>query len=146
MIIPGIGKGKADIKEISNQLFLEINVILAREHSCKSSPSTRILLQRVLGHNLQLFLSWSYTYSCGFSIKEIFATAVDFSQNPETINGCCLLLLEKSIMDGVYVIFILVEHLLSLLFYFYILEELYLMVHTFIIQILGFQEFFFSSS
>ena len=42
------------------------------------------------------------------------------------------------------VIFILVEHLLSFYFYFYILEELYLMVHTFIIQILGFQEFFFS--
>ena len=49
-------------------------------------------------------------------------------------------------MDGVYVIFILVEHHLSFFFYFYILEELYLMVHTFIIQILGFQEFFFSSS
>merc|ERR1711924_221899 len=53
-------------------------------------------------------------------------------------------LLEKSIMDGVYVIFILVEHPLSFFFYFYILEELYFMVHTFIIQILGFQEFFFS--
>merc|ERR1712137_10686 len=52
--------------------------------------------------------------------------------------------LEKFFMDGVYVIFILVEHHLS--FYFYILEELCFMVHTFIIQILGFQEFFFSSS
>merc|ERR1712050_407037 len=48
--------------------------------------------------------------------------------------------------DGVYVIFILVEHHLSFFFYFYILEELCFMVHTFIIQILGFQEFFFSSS
>merc|ERR1712194_464603 len=37
---------------------------------------------------------------------------------------------------------ILVEHHLSFFFYFYILEELYLMVHTFIIQILGFQELF----
>ena len=55
-------------------------------------------------------------------------------------------LLEKSIMDGVYVIFIHVEHHLSFFFYFYILEELYLMLHTFIIQILGFQEFFFYSS
>merc|ERR1711920_105702 len=55
-------------------------------------------------------------------------------------------LLEKSIMDGVYVIFILVEHHLSFFFYLYILEELYFMVHTFIIQILGFLEFFFSSS
>merc|ERR1712060_838169 len=55
-------------------------------------------------------------------------------------------LLEKSIMDGVYVIFILVEHHLSSFFYFYILEELCFMVHTFIIQILGFLEFFFSFS
>merc|ERR1712187_470168 len=55
-------------------------------------------------------------------------------------------LLEKSIMDGLYVIFILVEHHLSFFFYFYILEEPYFMVHTFIIQTLGFQEFFFSSS
>merc|ERR1711901_12150 len=47
-------------------------------------------------------------------------------------------LLEKSIMDGVYVIFILVEHHLYFFFYFYILQELYFMVHTFIIQILGF--------
>merc|ERR1712146_834059 len=39
--------------------------------------------------------------------------------------------------DGLYVIFILVEHHLSFFFYFYILQELYFMVHTFIIQILG---------
>merc|ERR1711996_225713 len=39
-------------------------------------------------------------------------------------------LLEKSIMDGVYVIFILVEHHLSFFFYFYILEELYFMVYV----------------
>jgi len=49
-------------------------------------------------------------------------------------------------MDGVYVIFILVEHHLSFFSFFFILEELYFMVHTFIIQILGFLEFFFSSS
>merc|ERR1712085_182662 len=53
-------------------------------------------------------------------------------------------LMGKSSMDGVYVIFILVEHHLSFFFYFYILEELCFMVHTFIIQILGFQELFFS--
>merc|ERR1712032_1225707 len=53
-------------------------------------------------------------------------------------------LLEKSIMDGVYVIFILVEHHLSFFFYFYILEELCFMVHTFIIQIPIFQDFFFA--
>jgi hypothetical protein len=47
-------------------------------------------------------------------------------------------------MDGVYVIYILVELLLSFYFFFFILEELYLMVHTFIIQIIGFQELFFS--
>ena len=55
-------------------------------------------------------------------------------------------LLEKSIMDGLYIIFILVEHHLSFFSFYYILEELYLMVHTFIIVILGFLEFFFSSS
>ena len=55
-------------------------------------------------------------------------------------------LLEKSIMDGVYVIFILVEHHLFFFFYFYILEELYFIIHIFIIQILGFLELFFSSS
>merc|ERR1712032_1171335 len=36
-------------------------------------------------------------------------------------------LLEKSSMDGVYVIFILVEHHFFLFFYFYILERLYFM-------------------
>merc|ERR1711920_568562 len=46
-------------------------------------------------------------------------------------------LLEKSIMDGVYVIFILVEHHLSFFFYFYILEELCFMVRTFIHLLLG---------
>merc|ERR1711933_220209 len=50
-------------------------------------------------------------------------------------------LLEKSIMDGVYVIYILVEHHLSFYFFFFILEELYFMVHTFIIQILGFRNY-----
>ena len=55
-------------------------------------------------------------------------------------------LLEKSIMDGVYVLFIHVEHHLFFSFYLYILVELYLMVQTFIIQILGFQELFFSYS
>ena len=39
-------------------------------------------------------------------------------------------------MDGVYIIFILVEHHLSFFSFYYILEELYLMVHTFIIQFL----------
>ena len=53
-------------------------------------------------------------------------------------------LLEKSIMDGLYVIYILVEHHLYFFFYFYIFLELYLMLHTFIIQILGFPELFFS--
>merc|ERR1712179_100372 len=53
---------------------------------------------------------------------------------------------EKCFMDGVYVIFILVEHHLSFFFFSYILEELYLMVHTFIIQILGFQDFFFMAT
>ena len=41
-------------------------------------------------------------------------------------------------MDGIYVIFILMVHLLSFFLYFYTLVEVYLMLHIFIIQILGF--------
>merc|ERR1711908_243153 len=52
-------------------------------------------------------------------------------------------LLEKCFMDGVYVIFILVEHHLSFFFYFYILEELCFMVHTFIIKYLVFRNCYF---
>ena len=49
-------------------------------------------------------------------------------------------------MDGVYVIFILMVYHLSFFSYFFILEELYLMLHIFIIQILGFLELLFTSS
>merc|ERR1739848_125412 len=55
-------------------------------------------------------------------------------------------IIRESIMDGVYVLFILVEHHLFFSFYLYMLLELYLMVQTFIIQIHGFQELFFSYS
>ena len=41
-------------------------------------------------------------------------------------------------MDGVYIIFTLLVYHLSFLLYFYILEELHLMLHIFIIQIFGF--------
>merc|ERR1711976_1067974 len=50
-------------------------------------------------------------------------------------------LLEKSSMDGVYVIFILVEHHLSFFLYFYILEELCFMVHPFISKYLVFRNY-----
>ena len=49
-------------------------------------------------------------------------------------------------MDGVYVIFILMVHHMSVFIYFYILEELYLMLHIFIILILGFLKLLFTSS
>ena len=45
-------------------------------------------------------------------------------------------------MDGVYVIFILTVHHLSFFLYFYILEELYLMLHIFIILILVFWKYY----
>merc|ERR1712107_324652 len=45
---------------------------------------------------------------------------------------------EKSIMDGVYVFFILLEHHLYFFLYFYILEDHYFMGHSFITPILGF--------
>merc|ERR1712026_616995 len=46
-------------------------------------------------------------------------------------------------MDGVYVIFILVEHHLPFFFYFYILEELCFMVHTFQSKYLVFRNCYF---
>ena len=49
-------------------------------------------------------------------------------------------------MDGVYVLFILMVHHLSFFLYFYILEELYLMLHICIILILGFLEIVCPSS
>ena len=49
-------------------------------------------------------------------------------------------------MDGVYAIFILMVYHLSFFLYFFILEELYLMLHICIIQILGFLELLFTSS
>ena len=49
-------------------------------------------------------------------------------------------------MDGVYVIFILMVYHLSFFLYFFLLAELYLMLHIFIIQILGFLGLLFTSS
>merc|ERR1711918_246695 len=64
----------------------------------------------------------------------------------QIITGIFLALHYSSDLNSAYFsLFFLVEHHLSFFFYFYILEELCFMVHTFIIQILGFQEFFFSS-
>merc|ERR1712134_91807 len=64
----------------------------------------------------------------------------------QIITGIFLALHYTSDLNSAYFsLFFLVEHHLSFFFYFYILEELCFMVHTFIIQILGFQEFFFSS-
>merc|ERR1711878_124447 len=81
-----------------------------------------IFLQIITG----IFLSLHYTsdlnsaYFClFFLIREIFY-------------GWCLRYLHSS------------GHHLSFFFYFYILEELCFMAHTFIIQILGFQELLFS--
>ena len=48
-------------------------------------------------------------------------------------------------MDDIYVIFILMIYHLSF-FFFFILEELYLMLHIFIIQIFDFLEWFSISS
>merc|ERR1712066_1207369 len=53
------------------------------------------------------------------------------------------LLKEKSSLDGLYVIYILQEHHLYSYLYFFILEEVYFMVHISIIQILGFLVLFF---
>merc|ERR1711935_23554 len=100
------------------------------------------------------------TNEISFTIISLFSSDKFFLESGFFIRSCYYIIhqiliqhilvfsfsLEKCFMDGVYVIFILVEHHLSFFFYFYILQELCFMVHTFIIQILGFQEFFFSSS
>jgi len=54
-------------------------------------------------------------------------------------------LIREVFMDGVYIIFIHLELHLYSYFFFYILQELYSMVHIFIILILGFLELYFSS-
>merc|ERR1712211_83504 len=62
----------------------------------------------------------------------------------QIVTGIFLALHYTSDLNSAYSsVFFLVEHHLSFFFYFYILEELYFMVHTFIIQILGFLELFF---
>merc|ERR1712046_488421 len=99
---------------------------------------------------LQINFFWNLGFLLGIAIMLQIITGIFLGLHyTSDLNSAYLVfsfLLEKSIMDGVYVIFILVEDHLSFFFYFYILEELYLMEVTFIIQILGFQEFFFSSS
>merc|ERR1711976_311315 len=98
---------------------------------------------------LQINFFWNLGFLLGVAIILQIVTgiflALHYSSDLESAYFLFSFLLEKSIMDGLYVIFILVEHHLSFFFYFYILEELYFMVHTFIIQILGFLELFFSS-
>ena len=99
---------------------------------------------------LQINSFWNLGFLLGITIILQIITGIflglHYTSDLNSAYSSVFFLLEKSIMDGVYVIFILVEHHLSFFFYFYILEELYLMVHTFIIQILGFLEFLFSSS
>merc|ERR1712190_342717 len=84
-----------------------------------------IMLQIVSG----IFLALHYTsdlssayFSVFFLIREVYL-------------GWCLRYFHSSGASFVF-----------FFFYFYILEELYFMVHTFILLILGFLEFFFSSS
>merc|ERR1712072_1033871 len=98
---------------------------------------------------LQINFLWNLGFLLGIAIVLQIVTgiflALHYTSDLNSAYFSVFFLLEKSIMDGVYVIFILVEHPLSSYFYFYILEELYFMVQTSIIQILGFQEYFFSS-
>merc|ERR1711870_210131 len=99
---------------------------------------------------LQINFFWNFGFLLGIAILLQIVTgiflALHYTSDLNSAYFSLFFLLEKSSMDGVYVIFILVEHHLSFFFYFSILEELCFMVHTFIIQILGFQELFSSSS
>merc|ERR1711976_549824 len=93
---------------------------------------------------------WNLGFLLGIAIILQIVTgiflALHYTSDLNSAYSSVLFLIREVYYDGVYVIFILVEHHLSFFFYFYILEELYFMVHTFIIQILGFLEFLFSSS
>merc|ERR1711976_735200 len=99
---------------------------------------------------LQINFFWNLGFLLGVAIMLQIVTgiflALHYTSDLHSAYFSFSFLLEKSIMDGVYVIFILVEHHLFFFFYFYILEELYFIIHIFIIQILGFLELFFSSS
>merc|ERR1711976_358423 len=99
---------------------------------------------------LQINFFWNLGFLLGVAIMLQIISGIflglHYTSDLNSAYSSLFFLLEKSIMDGVYVIFILVEHRLSFFFYFYILEELCSMLHTFIIQILGFQELFSSSS
>merc|ERR1712039_810896 len=83
-----------------------------------------ILLQIITG----IFIALHYTSDLNSAYYQIFFLI------REVYYGWCLRYFHSSGASFVF------------LFYFYILEELYFMVHTFIIQILGFLEFLFSSS
>merc|ERR1711860_389320 len=99
---------------------------------------------------LQINFFWNFGFLLGVAIMLQIITGIflglHYTSDLNSAYFSLFFLLEKSIMDGVYVIFILVVHHLSFFFYLYILEELYLMVHIFILLTLGFLEFFFSSS
>merc|ERR1712222_67291 len=87
---------------------------------------------------LQINFFWNFGFFLGVAIVLQIVTGIFLALHfTSDLN---------SAYSSVFFIFILVEHHLSFIFYFYILEELCFMVHTFIIQIFGFQEFFFSSS
>merc|ERR1712137_1133431 len=83
-----------------------------------------IILQIITG----IFLGLHYTSDLNSAYSSLFFLI------REIYYGWCLRYLHSSGASFVF------------FFYFYILEELCFMVHTFIIQIFGFQEFFFSSS
>ena len=89
---------------------------------------------------LQINSFWNLGFLLGITIILQIITGIFLGLHyTSDLNSAYLVfsfLLEKSSMDGVYVIFILVEHHLSFFFYFYILEEL--SFHLFIFSTLGF--------
>merc|ERR1712062_606423 len=97
---------------------------------------------------LQINFFWNLGFFLGVAIIIQIITgiflALHYTSDLNSAYFSFSFLLGKFIMDGLYVIFILVEHHLSFSLYFYILQELYFMVHIFITQIRGFQELLFS--
>merc|ERR1712037_318655 len=101
-------------------LLLKFNFVLLMKSHLQSYPCP-----------LQINFFWNFGFFLGVAIVL------------QIVTGIFLALHFTSDLNSAYSsVFFLVEHHLSFIFYFYILEELCFMVHTFIIQIFGFQEFF----
>merc|ERR1712110_380669 len=123
---------------LTYELAISYFVLLMKSH-LQSYPSP-----------LQINFFWNLGFLLGIAIVLQIVTgiflALHYTSDLLSAYFSLFFLIREVYYGWCFVIYILVEHHLSFYFFFFILEELYFMVHTFIIQILGFQELFFSFS